>query len=297
MPLSGRNQIAMNTTTLANNPTLIVAAIFLGFILLEIACACFRQPEGRRRDALIEIIGSSLLLGFTFPLVMTLSARLLDHFVPEAKGSLAGLPWLAGFALFLVFDDLTQYAWHRLAHRVPLLYALHRAHHSAPYMSIRIVYRNNSFYYLLMPGLWLSGMLIHMGLAPVYYVYLILKMCVIFGAHSSVPWDDRLYRIRPLRPLMWLLERTISTPSTHSAHHGLSADDGVTHYKGNYGNLLFFWDVLFGTAKITRRRPERYGIEHLRPVSWQHELFWPVVRERAPEPETAPAEEAGKAAG
>ncbi|BCD88964.1 hypothetical protein PSm6_53710 [Pseudomonas solani] len=63
---------------------------------------------------------------------MTISARLLDHFVPEAKGSLAGLPWLAGFALFLVFDDLTQYAWHRLAHRVPLLYALHRAHTRRP---------------------------------------------------------------------------------------------------------------------------------------------------------------------
>ena len=46
---------------------------------------------------------------------------------------------------------------------MPFLYDLHRAHHSARYMSIRIVYRNNSFYYLLMPGLWLSGALIFMG--------------------------------------------------------------------------------------------------------------------------------------
>jgi sterol desaturase/sphingolipid hydroxylase (fatty acid hydroxylase superfamily) len=103
-------------------------------------------------------------------------------------------------------------------------------------------------------------------------------MSVIFAAHSSVPWDAKLYRVRALRPLMWLLERTISTPSTHSAHHGLAAADGVTHYKGNYGNLMFLWDVLFGTAKITRRRPQRFGIENLAPVSWQHELFWPLVR-------------------
>ena len=54
-------------------------------------------------------------------------------------------------------------------------------------MSIRIVYRNNSFYYLLMPGIWFSGILIYLGLAHVYFVYLILKMCVIYGAHSSVP--------------------------------------------------------------------------------------------------------------
>lgn len=271
------------TTMLLDNPTVIVAGIFLAFILLELACATFRQPRGQRRDVLIEVFGSGLLLAVTFPLVMWASGALVDLAFPTAAGSLAGIPWLAGFALFLLFDDMTQYWWHRLAHRVPFLYALHRAHHSAPYMSIRIVYRNNSFYYLLMPGIWFSGALIHMGLANVYYVYLILKMCVIFGAHSNLAWDDRLYRIRALRPVMWLLERTISTPATHSAHHGLNADDGVTNYKGNFGNLLFFWDVLFGTAKITRRRPLTYGIEDLAPVSWQEEVFWPLVRSRTPD--------------
>jgi sterol desaturase/sphingolipid hydroxylase (fatty acid hydroxylase superfamily) len=200
------------------------------------------------------------------------------------KDALAGIPWIAGFVLFLLFDDMTQYWWHRLTHRVPALYALHRAHHSAPYMSVRIVYRNNSFYYLLMPGIWLSGVLIYLGLAPVYYGYLILKMTVIFAAHSSVAWDDKLYRIRALRPVVWVLERTFSTPSTHSAHHGLTAEDGVTHYKGNFGNLLFFWDVLFGTAKITRRRPPAYGIEHVSPISWKEELFWPIVRSRRTAP-------------
>ncbi|MDZ4298850.1 MAG: sterol desaturase family protein, partial [Moraxellaceae bacterium] len=199
---------------------------------------------------------------------------------PNARDTLSSLPWLVGFALFLLFDDMMQYWWHRMAHRVPWLYSLHRAHHSAPYMSIRIVYRNNSFYYLLMPSIWLSGTLIYLGLAEVYYVYLIIKMSVIFAAHSSVAWDDKLYQIHALKPLMWLLERTISTPSTHAAHHGQNADDGVTHYKGNFGNLLFFWDILYGTAKITRRRPPSFGVENLSPVSWQHELFWPLVRTR-----------------
>jgi sterol desaturase/sphingolipid hydroxylase (fatty acid hydroxylase superfamily) len=274
----------MNITMLANNPALIVAGIFLAFILLELACSSFRQSSGGKRDVLIEVVGSGILLAVTFPLVMWLSGKILSQAVPEMKDALAGIPWIAGFVLFLLLDDMTQYWWHRLTHRVPALYALHRAHHSAPYMSVRIVYRNNSFYYLLMPGIWLSGMLIYLGLAPIYYVYLILKMTVIFAAHSSVAWDDKLYRIRVLRPIIWVLERTFSTPSTHSAHHGLTAEDGVTHYKGNFGNLLFFWDILFGTAKITRRRPPAYGIEHLSPISWKEELFWPIVRS----PRTAP---------
>lgn len=274
----------MNITMLANNPALIVAGIFLAFVLLELACSSFRQSSGGIRDVLIEVVGSGILLAVTFPLVMWLSGKILSQAVPDMKGALAGIPWIAGFVLFLLLDDMTQYWWHRLTHRVPALYALHRAHHSAPYMSVRIVYRNNSFYYLLMPGIWLSGMLIYLGLAPVYYVYLIVKMTVIFAAHSSVAWDDKLYRIRALRPLVWVLERTFSTPSTHSAHHGLTAEDGVTHYKGNFGNLLFFWDVLFGTAKITRRRPPAYGIEHLSPISWKEELFWPIVRSRRTAP-------------
>jgi len=280
----------MNPSALANNPIVVVSLIFLGFILLELAVGCFRQPRGQRRDVLIEIVGSSLLLGATFPLIMGVTQFGLGHWAPEWRGALAGLPFVAGFALFLLFDDMTQYWWHRLSHKVPFLYKLHRAHHSAAYMSIRIVYRNNSFYYLLMPGIWFSAILIYLGLAPVYYVYLIIKMCVIFGAHSSVAWDEKLYRIPALRPLMWLLERTISTPATHSAHHGLNADDGVTNYKGNFGNLLFFWDVLFGSAKITRRRPTEFGIENLAPVSWQHEVFWPLVRQPRKHPEKLPRE-------
>ncbi|MEZ1319862.1 sterol desaturase family protein [Pseudomonas fluorescens] len=281
----------MNTTMLVNNPALIVAGIFLSFILLELACSSLRQPSGSKRDVLIEVIGSGILVMVTFPLVMWLSGTVLNQTIPEMKGALSSIPWIAGFALFLLLDDMTQYWWHRLTHRIPTLYALHRAHHSAPYMSIRIVYRNNSFYYLLMPGIWLSGVLIYLGLAPVYYVYLIIKMTVIFAAHSNVAWDDKLYRIRALRPIIWVLERTISTPSTHSAHHGLTAEDGVTHYKGNFGNLLFLWDVLFGTAKITRRRPPAYGIEHLSPITWKEELFWPIVRSHRTAPKVSEAKQ------
>lgn len=284
----------MNTTMLVNNPSIVVLGIYLGFILLELARSSLRPPSSGKRDVLIEAIGSGILVAITFPSVMWLSGKIMSLAAPEMKGALAGIPWFAGFVLFLVFDDMTQYWWHRLTHRIPALYALHRAHHSAAYMSIRIVYRNNSFYYVLMPSIWLSGVLIYLGLAPVYYVYLILKMIVIFAAHSSVAWDEKLYGIRVLRPIMWVLERTISTPSTHSAHHGLTAEDGVTHYKGNFGNLLFFWDILFGTAKITRKRPPLYGIEHLAPITWKEELFWPVVRSRriAPEVDNAKQEAA-----
>jgi sterol desaturase/sphingolipid hydroxylase (fatty acid hydroxylase superfamily) len=104
-------------------------------------------------------------------------------------------------------------------------------------------------------------------------------MMVIIGAHSDVAWDKPLYQVKWLAPIMWVVERTISTPATHHAHHGQHMEDGITNYKGNYGNLLFFWDILFGTAKITRRYPERYGVENLAPATIGQQLAWPIFSE------------------
>ncbi len=40
------------------------------------------------------------------------------------------------------------------------------------------------------------------------------------GVHSDVRWDEQFYKIKWLSPIMWAVERTISTSATHSAHHG-----------------------------------------------------------------------------
>jgi hypothetical protein len=38
------------------------------------------------------------------------------------------------------------------------------------------------------------------------------------------------------------------------------------------------WDVLFGTAKITRKYPAEIGVENLPPISAAEQLAWPVFR-------------------
>jgi sterol desaturase/sphingolipid hydroxylase (fatty acid hydroxylase superfamily) len=258
---------------------LIVPAIYVAFALLEMLRSNFwRKPGQTRGDGIVEFVSTLTVMGLTQPAILFASAGLMTVTFPAAEDSLIGIPLIAKIALFLVFEDMMQYWWHRTSHSVPWLYNLHRAHHSGEYMSVRVVYRNNIFYYAMMPSLWFAGALIYLGLGPVYIGYVIVKMLVIIAAHSDVRWDEPLYRIRALSPLMWFVERVISTPATHSAHHGKHKDDGVTHYKGNFGNLLFFWDVLFGTAKITRRYPDAIGVENLPPVTAGTQLLWPLVR-------------------
>lgn len=256
-----------------------VVACVLTFVLLEIwRTNFFKKSQEKPGDSTVEIFSAIVLALLTQPLVFAGGYALGSVVAPDSAGMLGSWPVLAVFGLFLVFDDMSQYGWHRLSHMLPWLYKLHRPHHNAEYMSVRIVYRNNLFYYLFMPGLWFSGALVYLGGGWVYLFYLPIKMAVICGAHSDVRWDERLYKIAWLSPLMWVVERTISTPATHSAHHGRYASDGITHYHGNFGNLLFFWDVLFGTAKITRRYPKEFGVENLEETSTAEQLLWPTVR-------------------
>lgn len=269
---------------------IVVLMIFFSFGVLEIIYTNFFKKKGQTRDdAIVEIISTLTLVLITQPLALLGGATVARLIAPGAEDALTNIPVLAGIGLFLIGDDMLQYWWHRASHSIPWLYNLHRPHHNAEYLSIRVVYRNNIFYYILMPGLWVSGALIYLGLGWIYAGYIIVKMSVIYGAHSDVRWDEPLYKIKWLSPVMWVVERTISTPATHSAHHGKHKADGVTNYKGNYGNLLFFWDVLFGTAKITRRYPPEMGVENLPPTSVAEQLIWPLVRAK-PQSSTVPAE-------
>ncbi|XUU61670.1 sterol desaturase family protein [Erythrobacter sp. HA6-11] len=273
--------------------TIAILAIFLSFAFMELLRSnLFSKAEQTRDDGIVEAVSMFVLLGFTQPAILFSSAALAGFVAPQWEGALSGINVFAAIALFLILDDMMQYWWHRASHTFSWLYNLHRAHHNAQYMSVRLVYRNNLFYYAMMPGIWLSGVLIYLGLGWVYAGYIVVKLAVITGAHSDVAWDKPLYRIKWLSPVMWLIERTISTPATHHAHHGRHADDPAVNYKGNYGNLLFFWDVLFGTAKITRSYPESYGVENLAPATLGQQLMWPVFPENKTQGDQSVGEEA-----
>jgi len=186
---------------------------------------------------------------------------------------------------FLILDDLTQYWWHRLSHVNKKMWKLHRPHHVVEEMGVLVTYRNAVLYYAFMPGIWFSAVLIYLGMGYVYLFYLPIKLIVILLAHSETKWDKFLYRYKILSPLAWIIERTISTPSTHFAHHGLTAEDGVSHPNGNYGNLLFFWDIIFGTAKITRKYPSKFGAWNQLKEPWYVQLFFPIISSKDPRSE------------
>lgn len=258
--------------------------MILGFAATEVISRRYKNTvHATANDTKLELFMFLSLLAISQPLAMLVTAKLGALWAPEYKDVLADWPWWGMLGILILCDDLTQYWWHRLSHS-PLLWPLHRAHHSAAYMSIRVTFRNNFFYYLMMPGLWLAGVLIYMGVGGlVYALYVVVKLTVIVGAHCAWRWDEPLYKIPTLRPLMWVLQRTISTPATHWAHHAITQNDGVGHYKGNFGNLLFIWDIIFGSAHITQKYPPQVGLKDddlFGPERWYHQMFFPLFQSK-----------------
>ena len=56
--------------------------------------------------------------------------------------------------------------------------------------------------------------------------------------------------------------------------------DGVGHYKGNFGNMFFIWDMIFGTGIITRKYPSGYGIKHYKQEEWYAQFLWPIFKSK-----------------
>ena len=262
-----------------------VALIFLTFGILEWLFGVYKHSIRTLNDLWIEGMGF-LTLGTIFqPAIIFTSGFLLQKFCPQYEGYFKDTPWWALGASLLVLDDLVHYAYHRLAHASPWLWKFHKAHHTAPEMGVGTVQRNAALFYAMMPNIWIGGCLIYLGFGKVYMIYIIIKMIVVTAAHSPLKWDSFLYKYRILHPIAWVLERTITTPATHFAHHGLTESDGVSAPNGNFSNLFFFWDVLFGTATITRQYPKVFGVADKEPDPWYVQLFFPIFRSKVKDSE------------
>ena len=95
------------------------------------------------------------------PEILAAPVTLFGSQIPAYRLFVIAFGAVVSLGLFLLLDDMVQYWWHRASHTFPWLYNLHRAHHNARYMSVRLVYRNNVLYYAMMPNLWMSGVLIY----------------------------------------------------------------------------------------------------------------------------------------
>jgi len=256
----------------------------LTVIVLVLAVAEFSlglyEEKWNKNEKILDIVCFVFPKIVITPVLAYFSLKFLPIFFSEFKNEFSWVPFWWGFVIIAVADDLTQYWYHRLHHQVPFLWRFHRTHHSAPYMGMAMNSRQNFIYTIFFSQIYVTATLVYLGLGfPALFVRVIKSMITLF-AHSSIPWDRPFYEKKWLHPVAWVLERFISTPATHHAHHADTADDGVGNYKGNFGNMFFIWDIIFGTGIITRQYPKSFGLKYYQGEEWYAQFLWPIFKSK-----------------
>lgn len=143
--------------------------------------------------------------------------------------------WLA-FALSFLAIDAGRYAMHALLHRVPLLWRLHRIHHSDVDFDCSTALRFHPLEGLVTVAVQLA-LVAALG-APVLAVlaYEVVTSFVSLFSHGNLRLPAAIER---------RLRRVVVTPGMHRIHHSALLAESNT----NYGSVLPWWDRLFATYR------------------------------------------------
>lgn len=149
---------------------------------------------------------------------------------------LAPLPKVAHVIAAVALLDYTLYWWHVLAHRVPLLWRFHQAHHFDREMDASTGLRFH-FGEIALSVIFRAGQVFVIGPNPEGFTawQMFLFTCISFH-HANV----RL-------PLPWerALARFVITPRLHGIHHSIAPEQ----VNSNWSSGLTVWDWLHGTLR------------------------------------------------
>ena len=205
--------------------------IILGLICLEAVFSAFRNRQFYKLGDTGGTVG--LLAGNVFVSLITQGFVLsLYFFLYQFRVLTVNdvMPVWAAWLLTLVMIDFVFYWYHRSAHRIRFLWAIHMNHHSSVEMNFSVAFRQAWFgpisktpFYIIMPLV---------GFDPSITVVVAL-FSRLWGVLGHTQWIDKLG---------WL-DGIFNTPSTHRVHHGTNPE----YVDSNYGNFFIVWDRLFGT--------------------------------------------------
>lgn len=252
-----------------------VTGILAFFFLAEIIAGYLPK---RSRDDWIQEFGGFLALAIVIkPLIVFIAYELGEILIPTFQNQFADLSLWITLPAFLLIDDFIQYWHHRFSHEYSFLWKLHRGHHQAEEMGFFVSFRNSGLFYFIFPNIWWLGFYIFLGGAKAAIIGVVFKQLIVIASHSTIKWDSILYKYEFLNPLTTIIERVLITPAFHYAHHGVSQKDNISDPNGNYGNMFSIWDQLFGTAKFTRRFPEKLGLINDPKEGWAACYFYPLI--------------------
>jgi sterol desaturase/sphingolipid hydroxylase (fatty acid hydroxylase superfamily) len=166
---------------------------------------------------------------------------------------------ILGIAAF----DLMSYWFHRLSHKLPPLWKLHRVHHSDTTMDCSTFFRHHPL------EIFVSGVSAILAAAifgldlKTLEVFLVITISFMIVQHANISfphWVDVIFG------------KIFITPTLHKVHHSQARE----YTDSNYADIFVFWDVLFGTYKYLPLQKIKYGLPEFDEEKKQS--FWYLLK-------------------
>lgn len=163
---------------------------------------------------------------------------------------LLSMPLWLGIVLSLLCLDAWIYWQHRLMHRIPLLWRLHKVHHTDTSVDVTTALRFHPLE--LMFSVAFKALLVGLLGAPVLAVVIfdVLLSTMALFVHSNLSTAPTLS--------CWI-KRILVTPEMHRIHHSRYQPQTDS----NYGTVLTLWDKCFGSYR-ENEVIEQWGLDEHR---------------------------------
>ena len=208
-----------------------------------------------RSDFILFLINRGLLLFISPLLVSQLAiATIIFHSLHYLSWLRSGMFSEASTALIItlftifvfILDDFTKYIVHRWMHKWPVLWSLHKVHHSATTLTPLTIYRTHPLEGVLfiLRGSFAQGLSISLFVflfGNSVDIYTILGVNIIVFMFNALGSNLRHSHIG-IQYWKWL-EYILISPAQHQLHHSIAEE----HYDKNFGGTLAIWDWLFGS--------------------------------------------------
>ncbi|HMB38815.1 MAG TPA: sterol desaturase family protein [Wenzhouxiangellaceae bacterium] len=217
----------------------VVAVVYLTMFLLE-----RRFPLRKaRRSVWPRVLVNAFITGLAVATAAITVRPAVEHLLalsPEQNfGALAllELPLAAEFAIAFLLFDWSFYWWHRLNHRVPLLWRFHNVHHVDPDLDVTTAFRFHAVEIGYSSAFRATQVLLIGPAAWMYFFYeLVFQVATVFH-HSNVKLPVRIERA---------VNRVFVTPRMHGVHHSHFHQETDS----NYATVLSWWDRLHRSLRL-----------------------------------------------
>jgi sterol desaturase/sphingolipid hydroxylase (fatty acid hydroxylase superfamily) len=229
---------------------------FAGFLRHAFPLTAWRQ--GTARIDIVMYVLSKLIdriPGFSI-VSSVFGAGLIAHLLalafPDHVVIQPGIAIIAACAVVAFLTvDFANYLSHYMQHFVPVLWELHKVHHSATFLNPLTTKRMHPLgdaFDAVVAGLLVS---FPIGIAAFLFGLTIPDMAMLAGIANTIGTILVLDSLRHSHfPVSFgSLDKVILSPHMHQLHHSCRID----HWDKNFGNKLSVFDWLFGTAYLPAR--------------------------------------------